>query len=103
MPGWMSLSARTTHVLLYGLLFAVPVTAVLGAWLQGHPLSWLGGDIAAWFPTAYGTGTRLAHLHGWLGDAILWLAGLHAAAALVHHLVLRDRVLVSMLPRWRSR
>jgi cytochrome b561 len=30
----------------------------------------------------------------------MWLAGLHALAALFHHVVLRDGVLVSMLPRW---
>ena len=35
--------------------------------------------------------------------AVLWLAGFHAAAALFHHFVLRDSVLLSMLPRrWRG-
>ncbi|MGA8785710.1 MAG: cytochrome b, partial [Polaromonas sp.] len=34
------------------------------------------------------------------GDAIVWLAGFHAAAALFHHFVLKDGVLASMLPRW---
>ena len=33
--------------------------------------------------------------------AILWLAGLHAAAAIYHHLVLKDGVLLSMLPSRR--
>ena len=41
---------------------------------------------------------RWMELHGWLGDAILWLAGLHALAALFHHFVLRDGVMRSMLP-----
>ena len=40
----------------------------------------------------------IASIHTWLGDAILWIAGVHAAAALYHHFVLRDRVLRSMLP-----
>ena len=31
--------------------------------------------------------------------AILWVAGFHALAALYHHYVLKDKVLVSMLPR----
>jgi cytochrome b561 len=36
--------------------------------------------------------------------AVVWLAGFHAAAALFHHFVLRDEVLLSMLPaRWRRR
>lgn len=43
-------------------------------------------------------GAKIATLHGWLGDVILWTAGLHAAAALFHHFVLRDGVLRAMLP-----
>jgi cytochrome b561 len=39
--------------------------------------------------------------HTVLGNVIIWLAGLHAAAALFHHYVLRDGVLTSMLPDWK--
>jgi cytochrome b561 len=38
----------------------------------------------------------------WLGDAVPWLAGLHALAALVHHFFLGGFVLASTLPRWIS-
>jgi cytochrome b561 len=48
---------------------------------------------------SHATGVRFAKVHEWLGDAILWLAGAHAAAALFHHFVLRDGVMLSMLPR----
>jgi cytochrome b561 len=40
----------------------------------------------------------LAELHNDTGWAIIAVVGLHAAAALLHHYVLRDRVLVRMLP-----
>ena len=40
---WMGLAARAVQGLLYLLLFAVPLTAISGAWLEGHPLAWLGG------------------------------------------------------------
>jgi cytochrome b561 len=40
----------------------------------------------------------MAVIHTWLGDAILWIAGVHAAAAFYHHFFLRDEVLRSMLP-----
>jgi cytochrome b561 len=33
----------------------------------------------------------------------MWLAGLHALAALYHHFVRKDGVLLSMLPRVGSR
>lgn len=100
-PRWMGVSAKVVQVLLYLLLFVVPFTAITGAWLEGHPLTWLGGDIQPWITESHPTGAWFANLHGWLGDAILWLAGLHAVAALYHHFVLRDGVLRAMLPGMR--
>ncbi|MGH8746352.1 MAG: cytochrome b, partial [Burkholderiales bacterium] len=50
--------------------------------------------------TSHALGARIATIHTWLGDAILWLAGCHALAALYHHVIIKDEVLVSMLPRW---
>ena len=81
------------------LLLVVPLTAVTGAWLEGHPLTFLAGlRIAPLLPEAHAAGAVIASIHTWLGDTILWVAGLHAAVALLHHFVLRDRVLRSMLP-----
>ncbi|MGN6529940.1 MAG: cytochrome b [Burkholderiaceae bacterium] len=98
---WMGLAAAAVQGLLYVLLFAVPLTAITGAWLEGHPLAYLGGlQIAAPFAASHDAGAAVATIHGWLGDAILWVAGLHAVAALYHHFILRDGVLASMLPRW---
>ena len=97
-PRWMGLAAKAVQHLLYLLLFAVPLTAILGAWLQGHPVTWLGGAVGPWLAPSHELGDNVAELHGLLGDAILWVAGLHAAAALYHHYVLRDGVLRSMLP-----
>lgn len=98
---WMTLAARVAQVGLYLLLFALPLTAISGAWLEGHPLTLLGGvEIQPRLGLSHDIGARLASVHAWLGNAILWLAGLHAAAGLFHHFALRDGVLVSMLPRW---
>jgi len=98
---WMGVLAATVQVLLYVLLFALPITAVSGAWLEGHPLTLLGGITAEpLLAQNHSLGETLAELHGWLGDAILWVAGLHALAALYHHWVLGDGVLVSILPGW---
>ena len=98
---WMGAASRIVQGLLYLLLFAVPMTAIAGAWLEGHPLAYLGGlQIASPFVASHDLGAALAEIHGWLGDALLWLAGLHAVAALYHHFILRDDVLGSMLPRW---
>jgi len=98
---WMDVSAKAVQGVLYLLLFALPLTAISGAWLEDHPLTLLSGiEIAPLFGPAHGVGETIAEIHTWLGDAIMWVAGLHALAALFHHFFLRDGVLVSMLPRW---
>lgn len=74
--GWMRRAAIWGHRLLYTLLLATPL---LGA--------------AAWF----GGVKALGDPHELAANALLWLAGGHAAIALWHHYVLRDRVLVRML------
>ncbi len=101
LPRWMELASKAVQAVLYLLLFAVPLTAIAGAWLEGHPLTLLAGvQIAPRLGLSHQTGVTIATVHTWLGDAILWIAGLHASAAIYHHLVLKDGVLVSMLPRW---
>ena len=91
--------ARTFHAALYLLLLVVPVTAVAGAWLEGHPLTLLGGlMMGPWVAESHDAGVQVARIHPLLGDVLIWLAGFHAAAALIHHFVLRDDVLRAMLP-----
>jgi cytochrome b561 len=98
---WMGVAAKVVQGALYALLVAVPLTAVAGAWLEGHPLTLLAGvQIAPMLAQSHDTGATIATIHTWLGDAILWVAGLHAVAGIYHHLVLGDTVLASMLPRW---
>ena|SRR5215472_733143 len=99
MPSWMRVSSSVVHVLLYALLLMVPLTAISGAWLEGHPLTLLAGiRIGPWLGEVHSIGSAIATIHTWLGDTILWVAGLHAVAGLYHHFVLRDGVLQSMLP-----
>jgi cytochrome b561 len=100
-PGWMVVASRAVHGSLYLLLLALPGTAIAGAWLSGHPLTLMGGiQVPAPLGVSHDLGQGLANLHGWLGDAILWIAGFHALAAIYHHFILGDRVLLSMLPGW---
>jgi cytochrome b561 len=99
-PRWMGIAAKAVQWALYLLLFALPLTAITGAWLEGHPLTLLAGvEIPPLLGPSHDLGARIATLHTWLGDTILWLAGFHALAALYHHFVLKDGVLASMLPR----
>jgi len=99
MARWMTVLSKSVQGLLYLLLFAVPVSAIVGAWLEGHPLTLLAGfEVGPMLSMNHDLGRTISELHKLLGDLILWLAGLHAAAALFHHFILKDRVLISMLP-----
>lgn len=101
-PRWMELGSKVVQWTLYGLLLATPLTAIAGVWLEGHALN-LGvfGDIPPMVPKYPDAGESVTEIHTVMGDALIWLAGLHATAALFHHFVLRDDVLLFMLPiRW---
>ncbi len=96
---WMLRLSKLVQGLLYALLVATPVTAIAGAWLEGHALT-LGilGSVPPLVAENHALGRSIAEVHTYLGDMIVWLAGFHAAAALFHHFVLRDEVLAAMLP-----
>ncbi|MET4024041.1 cytochrome b [Bradyrhizobium sp. S3.2.12] len=98
MPRWMDAAAKLVQFALYVLLIAIPTTAVLGTWLEGIPITFPGFDIAPQITKAHGLGQLIMKTHITLGNAILWVAGVHAAAALFHHFYLRDEVFKSMVP-----
>jgi cytochrome b561 len=95
------------HIALWVVLLVLPVTALLALGSESHPLTLLGGLRIDRMPFIADSGiARLADwgdVHGFLGETIMWLAGLHASAALFHHLVLKDGVLLAMLPGRRAR
>jgi cytochrome b561 len=100
LPSWQVQSARVVHWLLYLLLFVVPILGWINASWRGFPVMLFG---LLKFPKLLST---RAPGWGWTGDVhgllanylILALVGLHAAAALYHYFVRRDRVLQRMLP-----
>jgi cytochrome b561 len=107
MPGWMALAAKLMHLALWALMLALPATAFLALGSEVHPLTLLGGVRVDHMPLiAESSIAKLAdwgEVHKLLGDAMMWLAGAHAAAAIYHHRVIKDGVLLSMLPPRGSR
>jgi len=107
MAGWMRVMATLVHWVLWAHLIALPITALLALGSESHPLTLLGGVRIENIPMiAESSIARLADwgdVHKFLGDAIMWLAGLHAAAAIYHHVILKDGVLSAMVPYHRAR
>ena len=97
-PRWQKLSAKLMHVALYALMIGMP----LGGWLllsaEGKPIPFFGLQL----PALIGESKYLAELtkeiHETSGTVGYFLLGLHAAAALFHHYVVRDNTLRRMLP-----
>ena len=102
MAKWMAVAARLVNIALWLLLLLLPMTAILALAGEGHPLTLLGGlRIDRMPPIADSAVAKLAdwgEVHGVLGDTLMWLAGVHAGAAILHHVILKDRVLAAMLP-----
>jgi cytochrome b561 len=92
--------ARVVHWLLYALLVFQALFGWYVRWSEGEAMSFFGLLIPSPLtPVSRGMHQQIQEWHGWVGWAIVIVALGHAAAALYHHFVLRDRVLVRMLPR----
>lgn len=100
--GPMNTLATLAHVALWLMLLAVPLTALLTLASESSPLTLLGGvrveQLDAYLPAALSDLADWGDVHSFLGDAIMAVAGLHAVAALYHHFMLKDGVMLSMLP-----
>lgn len=91
-------AAHLLHYVLYALAGVVVVLGALTVWMQGDTI-WNLFTIPAYDPAnVRALGREMRGWHGLAANTILILAGLHAAAALGHHYLLRDNVLRRMLP-----
>ena len=103
-PRWQERIASLTHLALYALLLAMPLSGWILNSASGFPLQWFG---LVNLPAIAGKDHDLHELaediHEWLFWAMVTLAVLHAAAAFYHHLFVRDATLARMLPARRQR
>ena len=99
MRGWQQATATVVHVLLYVLLFAIPISGYFYSLAAGVPVMYLGvipmpvliGPDQAWKAI-------LKLVHYWLNATLLASFCLHVAGALKHQLIDRDGLLKRMLP-----
>ena len=92
-------AAGAAHVLLYGVLIALPLVGWALCSAHGITVALLG---AVPLPKLLSPDSELADTlsdyHIWLAWGLLMLVGMHVVAALWHHFVRRDAVLRAMLP-----
>lgn len=98
LPHWQAVAARTTHALLYALLFLLPITGFLYTALGGFPVPFLMiWDIAKLLPTNKPVAEVFETIHVGLTFVLYLVAALHVAGAMQHYLVRKDGVLQRML------
>jgi len=99
MKPWELRAAHASHILLYVLFFAGPLTGWLFSSAQGFQTVWFG---VLPIPDLLGKDRELADVlkvvHRSTVYALGVLIAVHAAAALKHYLADRDDVLTRMLP-----
>lgn len=101
-PPWQRRLAGAIHALLYLLMLAIPISGWLMSSAKGFQTVYFGvlplPDLLAKDKVL---GDLLASLHAVLNYLLMAMLAVHVAAALKHHFIDRDGVLVRMLPRLR--
>ncbi len=91
--------ARLTHLALYVLLFAMPLTGWTMSSARGFPVSWFGFfTLPDLVPKSRPLYEALLITHQTLAWFLFAVVALHVAGALKHHFVHKDDVLRRMLP-----
>lgn len=96
LPRWEVATALITQWLLYACMILVPVTGLLGASYSKSGVVFFGSQLPRWVTPNHDTAELFFSIH----EALVWilvaLVAFHAAAALKHLFVNRDRVFQRM-------
>lgn len=96
LPAAQRAIAHASHVGLYGLMIALPLTGWAMQGAAGLPLQLFGWVLPALVEADLARYGLLRELHAWLAYGLLALVLLHAGAALHHGWVRRDGLLARM-------
>ena len=97
-PAWRLGAATATHLALYVFMIGMPIAGWLILSAEGETIPFFGVEL----PALVGKNDQLAEqveeIHELGGTIGYWLIGIHAAASLFHHYILRHRVFARMMP-----
>jgi len=97
-PPIQRFAAHATHWALYGLLIAQPLIGWMGTSAYRAPIVVFGlFELPPIWPEDRAFSDRLFAVHGLMAIVIAGLAAAHIGAALHHHFVRKDRVLMRMI------
>jgi cytochrome b561 len=97
MPGWQKLAHHATHIGLYALFFAVPLSGWAFSSAAGFPVVLFGVlPLPDFVPVSEGLADALKEVHKIAALSMAGLVLLHVAGALKHHFVDRDGLMTRM-------
>ena len=95
---WERFLAKLVHTMLYGLILLVIISGYMISTADGRPVSVFGWfEIPAWHLDIDNQEDIAGVFHFYLACGLIALAGLHALAAIKHHLVDKDATLRRMI------
>lgn len=98
MPKFQQTVAKANEYMLYAFLVVQPVTGMARVLLRGQSFDLFFWRVPALMEPSPAMRSLFVQAHAIGAKALMVLIGVHVAAALFHHLVLRDGVLLRMLP-----
>jgi superoxide oxidase len=95
----LALAAHSLHLALYGFLLVQPVLGILQVNYAGEAvtLPWVDWSLPRLVGADHAADELVGEIHETLGEIFYWVIGLHIAAALWHHFIVRDNTLRRML------
>lgn len=97
-PKWQNSAAKLVHLVLYALMFALPVCGILMMQNAGREVSFFGLVLPALIEPHAEWKKPLHEAHELMGNAVYFIVGAHVLAALWHQLVMKDHLLLRMMP-----
>ncbi len=98
---WQRRLSALVHLALYCFMIGMPVLGWFAVSAKGDPVEFFGMQLPALVGQDKTLYKSLKDIHETIGTVGYFLIGLHAAAALFHHYVMRDNTLRRMLPARR--
>jgi cytochrome b561 len=98
-PKWQILSAKWMHFALYTLMVCMPIVGWFLLSASGKPIPFFGFELPSLISANKDLAEIIKEIHEVGGTIGYFLIGLHTAAGLYHHYVVKDNTLLRMLPK----
>ena len=97
LPQWQRIAARWNHNLLYIMLFIMPSSGALMSLTGGHDIDFFGAFSVPHILNNKEYSKIFWNIHVWSAFLLVATIAIHIAAALYHHFIRKDNVLMRMI------